>query len=395
VRIFVFAPFGVHPPRSAGHIAVHAPLQLYAEHGNQVDLVTVGLRNFERRLPLSFQVEVHPGFREHRLVSPVRLAMQALRRTTRLPPIRLSDDLKRWMARPLVAELAQADVVQIESPWAYAFVREHFDGPICFVSHNVECDLHEPALLAHGGTALVDAARQAEGRAWRESELVLVYHRDEERRMRALYGDPTGECRIQPVGADVDALTPATNTERERARNELELPEGCIALFAGSAHAPNLEAVRFLEGLGPIAQQNGVFLLVAGSVTTAPRDFRGGTTTGPLPSLDACFQAADIALNPMFAGSGMNQKVAQFLSRALPVLSTPFGARGFEVGNEYGVIVANREEYGASLVALAADSERRRTLATNARSYAVAQLSWNHIAKDRLTGFERLLTTKV
>ena len=65
------------------------------------------------------------------------------------------------------------------------------------------------------------------------------------------------------------------------------------------------------------------------------------------------------------------------------------------MGNEYGVIVANREEYGASLVALAADSERRRTLATNARSYAVAQLSWNHIAKDRLTGFERLLTTKV
>jgi hypothetical protein len=37
-----------------------------------------------------------------------------------------------------------------------------------------------------------------------------------------------------------------------------------------------------------------------------------------------------VALNPVTTGSGSNMKVLRYLTCGLPVLSTPFGMRGFE-----------------------------------------------------------------
>ena len=46
------------------------------------------------------------------------------------------------------------------------------------------------------------------------------------------------------------------------------------------------------------------------------------------------YAAADIAINPMFTGSGTNIKMLDFLAAGLPTISTLHGARGISNRNE-------------------------------------------------------------
>ena len=50
----------------------------------------------------------------------------------------------------------------------------------------------------------------------------------------------------------------------------------------------------------------------------------------PLPDVLPLLHAADCALNPVCSGSGSNLKLIEALAAGLPVLSTPFGMRGYE-----------------------------------------------------------------
>lgn len=392
MKLVVLAPYGVYPPRSAGHSAVFEPLLRLAELGHRVDLVTPGLRRFERRLPVSFRRDLAPRLREHRLISVVRLLRQYWRGETRLPPVDLAAFLERRMPATLRERMRSADLVQVESPWPFVFVERHFDGPTVLVAHNVECDLHAAALEKRGGTQALAAARAIEGRAFHRASLVLTFGHDDLDRLAALYGPRSGASIAQPIGADVAAIRPADAARRRAARSLFGIPaDVTVALFAGSAHAPNRAAADFLIDRGSILAARGVWILIAGTVLPKPANFAGGTATGPLQSLQPCFEAADVALNPMFAGGGMNQKIAQALAWGLPVLSTPFGARGFRAGSDRGLLLAEQDTFVPQLLALAQDPARRRMLAAAARDYAERELSWERIAEQRLREYRKLV----
>ena len=70
----------------AGHLVIEEPLRLIAAKGNEIHLVTAGLRKTDRRLPISFRQEIFKGLTEHRLVSALKLIQQSLSVTPRPPP---------------------------------------------------------------------------------------------------------------------------------------------------------------------------------------------------------------------------------------------------------------------------------------------------------------------
>jgi glycosyltransferase involved in cell wall biosynthesis len=69
-------------------------------------------------------------------------------------------------------------------------------------------------------------------------------------------------------------------------------------------------------------------------VTAEPVHLDGFTATGRIDRVEPYFAAADAALNPMSSGAGTNVKMCEFIAMRLPIVSTPFGARGlaFEDG---------------------------------------------------------------
>ncbi|MEZ5988842.1 MAG: glycosyltransferase family 4 protein [Planctomycetota bacterium] len=383
MRIVDLSVYGVHPARSAGHLAVLEPLVELARLGHEVEVLSLGLRRFERRWPRRFRAAVAERLHETRLVSAWRVLRALATGTTRFPPIDAAATFAA-LARPEdLARLAAADLVVVESPWVWPFAAAGAGAgrPLVWVAHNVEADLWEDALRDRLGAAGLERARALERRAWQEAALVVALHEEQRRRLAEVYGAREGPVLVQPLGARIAA--PADDGRRRDARRALGVPaDAVVALFAASAHEPNREAAAFLERIAATTAPD-VFVLVAGSVAPGRRGFAGGLATGPLPDLEGCWHAADLALNPVERGSGMNIKVVEALARSLPVLATPFGARGVDAGDGTGVVVADRDGFAAALVALARDPDLRARLAGAAGTQARARYAWPALALER------------
>jgi len=402
VRATVLCGYGLHPPRSAGHLAVLAPLLRLAERGHVFEICSFGWRRGDGIWPRSHRREIAPGLTEHRVVDRRGLLRSFLGGRLRLPPLGLSETLEARIPPSLLRELEKADIWWCEGPWGYAFARKHAGGPVGLVAHNVESDLHGDALEAAGGPGMRGRAFELEGRAFLEADFVWVFHENDARRLRELHGKPKGFLAVRPLGADLPEGAPWDPRVRARARRSLDLPEdGRYALFPASAHAPNREAATWIvEVLAPRLAERGVWTAVlAGSVLPRRVSGKGWLATGPLPDLLEAFRAADLALNPMTEGSGMNLKVAECLAHGLPVLSTPFGARGYAALPEHGILLAGTDgEEGGSprdpeaFLEILGDLEDPARLAEAgraARAYASRALSWESIAEGRLADLSR------
>lgn len=112
----------------------------------------------------------------------------------------------------------------------------------------------------------------------------------------------------------------------------VQLLDGFNACFLGSGHVPNHMAVEYL--INHIAPElPHVTFHLAGSVcdgfATLPDNVRSHGRLDADAKTRLLMQC-QLALNPMTDGSGSNVKVADYLRHGLKVLSTPFGARGYE-----------------------------------------------------------------
>ncbi len=387
MKIADLSVYGVHPARSAGHLAILEPLRHMARLGHSVEILSLGLRSFERRWPRRFRQEIAEGLQETRLVSARALLKAQLSRKTRFPPIEASRSFAR-LARPEDrSRLSQADLVIIESPWAYDFARSQTQAPILWIAHNQEVLLHRETLMRE---ELLDRARETEGRCFRTADLVLALHDADAEGLQSSYGPRQGPLEVLPLGCEI--RDPTDQDRRVAARQQLGLePQDRVALFAGSAHEPNVRAAEHLEALGPDLVGSGWQILIAGSVCPSTRSFPGGKVTGPLESLEICYEAADLALNPVEAGSGMNVKNLHAMAWGLPVLCSPIGARGFQSGTEFGLLEVGIRDLVGRLRDLGQQQASLEALAAAAHRTARNTYSWSAIVDSRLAILARHL----
>ncbi len=92
--------------------------------------------------------------------------------------------------------------------------------------------------------------------------------------------------------------------------------------------------------------------------------------------------AADLALNPMFSGSGTNIKMLEYMAAGLPIISTPVGARGLRVTVPEPFLTAQPAAMADAITSLSERPELRRTLQESARTEAVSAYSWERISSD-------------
>ena len=125
-------------------------------------------------------------------------------------------------------------------------------------------------------------------------------------------------------------------------------------------------------------------MLIAGSVARAVDSAR-------LPANVVCLgrvsdeaktlllRAADVALNPMFSGSGTNLKMLEYLAAGVPVVTTPIGARGLELTTGKHAIVCPVEEFPEQIGHVLRDESLRATLRTQGRRLVEDRYDWGTI----------------
>lgn len=232
-------------------------------------------------------------------------------------------------------EIASAQVVVFSHPWVYPLVSDRLraDHIVIYDAQNVEGYLRAQLLDTRNPTenALVDRVCEDELALGQRANWILTCSHEDLQRFFRVYGFSPQKMRVVPNGVMAFAKSKALTQDAARERLGLDRTQ-MIAIFLGSAYGPNREAAYFIcDELAPALPE--VQFVIAGGVSSElikrPENV---IATGSLDEAqkDTWLVAADLALNPMFSGSGTNIKMFDFMAARLPVITTEIGARGIE-----------------------------------------------------------------
>lgn len=201
------------------------------------------------------------------------------------------------------------DLIILEHPWLLDLI----DGrPYIYDSHNCETinsRQQRPRALENDLTASLErrATQQAEHMTYTSTQDLTA--------MRQLYPFTTPTTHI-PNGL--------TLPPQQATGEELNL------IFIGSLYGPNIQAAKTLLSLAPLLPEYKIRILgnVCNALTPTSDNVEliGAVTE---KQMDYYFKTAHAFINPVTEGSGTSLKIARALSYALPVISTPHGARGY------------------------------------------------------------------
>lgn len=259
-----------------------------------------------------------------------------------LPPLWITAQLAAAVASPreflvhphLRQKLAWCDAIVADFPFLYpVFSAPSARGKLRIVNtHNIEHRLYD------------------DQRGWTSRRMRAV--------VRHIELKAAGACDILVSCCAGDAEFFATNTRvrqsimvpngvdlrrfqgihvyRSRTRQEVGVADDVLLLlFTASKWGPNREAFEYLVDFARkhprLLADERIHILVVGNVTAGPVRLPGFTAIGKVPLVEPYFAAADVALNPISSGAGTNLKMCEFIALRLPIVSTPFGARGFSI----------------------------------------------------------------
>jgi glycosyltransferase involved in cell wall biosynthesis len=281
----------------------------------------------------------------------------------------------------------------------YPHVPRRSQQKLIYDAHNCEFLIKQQILGdTTAGRDLVQGVRDLESSLCRAADLIFVCSEDDADQFVTLYGVSREKIVLVPNGVDVTEIQPATREQRLRARSDLQLPMNKpVLIFIGSGYGPNTEAAAFLvQDVAPALPECTV--AIAGSVRDSYAAQNNSTTpenvvwTGVIDSQQrrALYQAADIALNPMFSGSGTNLKMLDYFAAGLPVVSTPAGARGLNIAADT-CVVCPVEEFVAHIRSLLDNDSLRENMGRAARQLAVERYAWTLIAERAAMAMHDLL----
>jgi len=329
LKLLVLTPYPLWPLSSGGKIRSAKLSNHLADFGFEVTALT----------------PYKPGQRAHFLAqhAPVNL------RQVPYPPFVIAHALTdrpfpyQWLAsfhpgyRMMVKRLLpRFDVIQFEHA-AFADLAP-LARPSCLLSynaHNVEQD-YVLSECRHRGRMV---SRMVRARAHRLEESLVrrVSHvfacsNEDRNRLIDLYGAVPERVSVAPNGIDgVVAESAAGSHDAWLAKRFPSIASFARrAIFSGSNVDHNREAARrIVEQIAPRLKS---WAFVIHGQCSATRRIRRGENVyydPDLTSIDHYAHTNMIGLNPVTRGSGSNLKLLKYLSLRMPVLSTPFGLRGF------------------------------------------------------------------
>jgi glycosyltransferase involved in cell wall biosynthesis len=284
-----------------------------------------------------------------------------------------------------------ADVIVVSHPWVYPLIADRIRQSqlVVYDAHNVEGFLRAQLLDAGRPIErqLLREVVAAEYRAGLRADLVLVCSDEDRAMFERIYEWPGEKIRLAPNGVMAKAIVPASARERAEAKAACGLPaDAVVAVFIGSAYGPNVEAARFIiENLAPSLPE--IVFVILGGVG----DCLGGPRRANLRvtgSVDdetkrRWLRASDLAVNPMFSGSGTNIKMFDFMAAGLPVITTAVGSRGIKHSGGRALLIVNRstEDFVGAVRGLAADAKERASRGKSARTLVETSYSWERISQ--------------
>jgi glycosyltransferase involved in cell wall biosynthesis len=278
----------------------------------------------------------------------------------------------------------QTDIIVCSHPWAWPCVPKIANQFLIYDAHN--CEYFLMAGILKGRLLKNFVLRQVkriEGGLCRRSDLILACSAKEKEDLIELYKIDPGKVIIVTNGTEVKEATSAV--KRENSRKALGLAQSeKVVVFVGMYYKPNIDAANFI--IRKIAPDLPDFkFLLVGAISEAfvsaklPANIKFLAKVADV-QLETVLRAADIAINPMFDGSGINIKILDYMSYGLPIVTTECGARGIETYTREAMIVAPANDFPDAIKKLSSNRQLEERLSEAGRSLASEYYDWRTIS---------------
>lgn len=385
-KVLVLATYSCYPPRGGGQ---HRLYNLYSRLAKHYDVTICSI--IESNKPYQ-NLTLENGLRQI-CIPQSREHAEAQWKAERKVGVNLYDvamidciDLSKEYVEVARQLMKQSDIVIFSHPYLFTLSKYlEEDKIVIHESHNVECLLKSPYIQ---NQKFLEKISAIEKDACLRACITYATSDLDRSHLISLYGLDPERAFVVPNGVDVDQIQVIADDERQRQKESVKIAQHPTILFVGSWHPPNLEALRFIvEHIGKKCQE--CFFIIIGSVRdyyiqeygALPDNFLAFGTVDE-DEKHELYKLADIAINPMFSGSGTNLKMLDYMSAGIPVVTTPIGARGIPVVNYEHVIVCSPEQMAERIQELISDSKLRERLRDSARVLVENGFSWDSIARE-------------
>ncbi len=389
-KVVVTTTFAIDDPRHGGQLRSR---HLYGELARTVDVEVVALVD---RGQAAGRLTLAPGFDQVAVPRSAAHAAAGEERSHRvqMPVTDIVAGTDIWATPAYLDALRHAargaaGIVLAEPYLQPALAEADIALPSVYDAFNLEALLKAEALPdTVAGRALLAQVVAVEGAAVREAAAITACSEPDAEGLAQRYGRDLDAFTVIPNGTIVPATVPtpaerAALRERWLARYRLLGPGGRppthLAVFFGSWHPPNLDAVALLADVAAALPR--LLIISAGSHGLAFTErvvppnlvFAGMVSDRAKAKLLA---AADVALNPMRTGSGTNLKLIEYLAAGVPVVSTGFGVRGVDVADGRHLLVADPEHFADAVAASLAEPDAAAARAARGRIIAAEGYGW-------------------
>ncbi len=397
MNVLQITPTNVYPPSDGGQHRSHGLVTSFPTHGDAVFRYCQGghLQNYFRG-SLQQTISIEEKYQELQHLHPI-FDLTRLPELFGLPNVFLGASLRLLKPTVFQRRIDWADVILVELPWQVPAVTSLAGGtPVVYSSHNVEQERFESTSSGFIGDRFTSRVSMIERTALERATAVVCTSERDVSEYRRRYGVKTNYI-VSPNGVSREALS-SGGSQRESSGTvyeEHDISTDMIGLFIGTDYGPNREAAHELIRIATEAAERGldIHFLIVGSVGESISTDRDNVTcTGFVSDLDPYFAAADIGLNPIESGSGTNIKLLEYLAKGLPVVTTAFGRRGFQIAHEQESLVVPVTEFTDAIARLVSDRALRQQLAANGREYVRETHLWEQISTELRAQLSTVIT---
>lgn len=284
----------------------------------------------------------------------------------------------------LVGSSRDGDIFVLEHPWLWPALRQVMRrrrGTLVYNAHNVESVLLRESLPKALLTPWVlDRVQRLEADLVRQADLVLACTTLDMQALRDLSGRSTEGFAVVGRGA---RSTPESRRSAAAHAAHAAHAASRVAVFVGARHPPNDAAARWIiETLAPrLPDWRFDIVGSCGTSCGVQPTTPNVRILGHVLGLGDVLAEASVGLNPITQGSGINMKAIEYLHFGLPVVSTPFGARGLESDGPNGMLVVDLPNFAATLRSVVADDARYQALSAQASGFARERLDWAAVGR--------------
>jgi glycosyltransferase involved in cell wall biosynthesis len=359
----------IWPPDSGAPIRTFNMFKNLSKEYNITYLGTTAYDNF-----LHYEKQLTSNFKEKiiKIDKPILLFNSSLTKLARKVHtfdivISAYEYFNKEFRETLSKEAKNANILIATHPWFFPHIRRFKNKTLVYDSHNCEYllkkDDFKKTLI---GRVLLLLIGYIEKTACKKSDLVIACSEENKESFKKLYKIKDEKIYVLPNSVDAEDIRPATEMERKKAKQALGLKNRKTILFVGTYYGPNNEALDFI--IKDLSRLKDYTFLIAGNINLhfqkeyANKKVKNIRFYGKVSwkKLKLLYQASDLAINPMFNGSGINIKMLDYMAAGIPIVTTPIGIRGIkEIKNGKHAIVCSAEEFKKAIPGLMKDEEKK------------------------------------